>query len=220
MPYELTNHNKLTLAIHSTDDSFGFAYRENKDSSSENSLSEQFFTKKFEKDLCNNLIVDFSNFITKENFKRINKISVSIGPSNFNASRQIIVLARTLAQQINCSLDSFSSFELMAKRIAIKNNIYCNENSFWIFKKLKRRGYIAGNYEICIPEKSNKNITIKEKITPKIFEELTNIESSYQAEYSDLEDLRELLNLSNDAQHSSSNNWEKVLPLYPISPIN
>ena len=105
MPYKLTNHNKLTLAIHSTDDSFGFAYRENK-----NSLSENFFTKKFEKDLCNNLIVDFSNFITKENLKRINKISVSIGPSNFNASRQIIVLARTLAQQINCSLDSFSSF--------------------------------------------------------------------------------------------------------------
>ena len=44
MPYELTNHNKLTLAIHSTDDSFGFAYRENKDS-----LSDNFFTKKFEK---------------------------------------------------------------------------------------------------------------------------------------------------------------------------
>ena len=60
MPYELKNNNKLTLAIHTTDDSFGFAYRENN-----NSLSENFFTKKFEKDLCNNLIVDFSNFITK-----------------------------------------------------------------------------------------------------------------------------------------------------------
>ena len=216
MPYELTNHNKLTLAIHSTDDSFGFAYRENK-----NSLSENFFTKKFEKDLCNNLIVDFSNFITKENLKRINKISVSIGPSNFNASRQIIVLARTLAQQINCSLDSFSSFELMAKRIALKNNIYSNKNSFWIFKKLKRRGYIAGKYEICITEKPDKNITIKEKIIPKIFEELTDKESSYQAKYSDIEDLKELLNLSNkNSQHSSSNTWEKVLPLYPISPIN
>ena len=99
MPYELNNNNKLTLAIHSTDDSFGFAYRENN-----SSLSEKFFIKKFEKDLCNNLIVDFTNFITKENLKKINKISVSVGPSNFNASRQIIVLARTLAQQINLSL--------------------------------------------------------------------------------------------------------------------
>ena len=163
MPYELTNHNKLTLAIHSTDDSFGFAYRENK-----NSLSENFFTKKFEKDLCNNLIVDFSNFISKENLKRINKISVSIGPSNFNASRQIIVLARTLAQQINCSLDSFSSFELMAKRIALKNNIYSNNNSFWIYKKLKRRGYIAGKYEICISLKNQtKTLLSKKKLFQK-----------------------------------------------------
>ena len=216
MPYELKNYNKLTLAIHSTDDSFGFAYRENN-----NSLSENFFTKKFEKDLCNNLIVDFTHFITKENLKKINKISVSVGPSNFNASRQIIVLARTLAQQINCSLYSFTSFELMAKRIAKKNNIYYKKNSFWIFKKLKRRGYIAGKYEISISETPKGNITIKEKIVPKIFEELINIESSYQAEYSDMEDLRELLNLSNKkSQHSSANNWNKVFPLYPISPIN
>ena len=216
MPYNLKNYNTLTLAIHSTDNSFGFAYRENNCD-----LSDNFFSKKFEKDLCNNLIVDFANFITKEKLKRINKISVSIGPSNFNASRQIIVLARTLAQQINCSLDSFSSFELMAKRIAVKNNIYSNKNSFWIFKKLKLRGYIAGKYEICISDKPKKDITIKEKIIPKIFEELINIESSYQAEYSDMEDLKELLNLSNkNFQNSILNKWDKVLPLYPISPIN
>ncbi len=211
MPYKFKNHNKLTLAIHSTDESFGFAYRENNN-------SENFFTKKFEKDLCNNLIVDFTNFITKENLKRINKISVSIGPSNFNASRQIIVLARTLAQQINCSLDSFSSFELMAKRIATQNNIYYINNSFWIFKRLKRRGYIAGKYDICISEKPNNKVTIKETVLPKIFKELKNIEPSYQAEYSDTEDLKELLNLSN--KNSSYNTWEKALPLYPISPIN
>ncbi len=212
----LKNNNKLTLAIHSTDNSFGFAYRENNEN-----LSDNFFTKKFEKDLCNNLIVDFTNFIRKENLKRIERISVSIGPANFNASRQIIVLARTLAQQINCSLDSFSSFELMAKRIAKKNNICSNKKSFWIFKTLKNRGYIAGKYEICIPEKSQKSITIKEKIIPRIFEELINIESSYQAEYSDIEDLKELLNLSNkNLNHSRLNTWHKVLPLYPMSPIN
>ena len=213
MPQYLKNRNKLTLAIHSTDDSFGFAYRENN-----SDLYDNFFVKKFEKDLCNNLIVDFNKFILKENLKRIDRISVSIGPSNFNASRQIIVLARTLAQQINCSLDSFSSFQLMAKRIALKNNIYSNKNSFWIFKKLKRRGYIAGKYKICISEKPKKNSTIKETIIPKIFQELTNTEYSFQAEYSDIEDLKELLNLSN--KNSVFNKWEKVLPLYPISPIN
>ncbi len=216
MPHDLKKYNKLTLAIHCSDNFFCFASRENN-----KDLSDKFFCKKFEKDLCNNLIVDFKNFISKENLKRIDKISVSIGPSNFNASRQIIVLARTLAQQINCSLNSFSSFELMAKRIAVKNNIYSNKNSFWIYKKLKRRGYIAGKYEICICEKPKKDIIIKEKIIPKIFKELTNIESSYQAEYYEIEDLKELLNLSNQNSHNlNSNTWDKVLPLYPISPIN
>ena len=208
--------NQLTIAIHSTDNSFGFAYREN-----QNALSDNFFVKEFEKDLCNNLIIDFTNFIKKENFNKINKISVSIGPSNFNASRQIVVLARTLSQQINCSIYSFSSFELMAKRIALKNSIYSHQKVFWIFKKLKRRGYIAGKYEICIAEKPKKYIIIKEKIIPKIFEKLTKIEPSYEAVYSDIEDLKELLNLSNkNSKDSNLNTWDKVLPLYPLSPIN
>ena len=216
MPYDLKDSKELTLAIHSTDNSFGFACREKK-----NDLSDNFFIKKFEKDLCNNLIVDFDNFIKKKNLKRIDKISVSIGPANFNASRQIVVLARTLSQQLNCSLYSFSSFELMAKRIALKNNMYENNKSFWIFKKLKRRGYIAGKYEVYISKEIKKNISIREKIIPKIFKELTNIESSYQAEYNDLEDLKELLNLTyKNSLSSNLNSWGKVLPLYPISPIN
>ena len=216
MSYNYKKTNRLTLAIHSTENSFGFGYRDNK-----SDLSDNFFIKKFDKDLCNNLIVDFFNFITKDNLKKIDKISVSIGPANFNASRQIVLLARTLSQQINCSLVSFSCFELMAKRIASKNNIHGDKNSFWIFKKLKRKGYIAGQYEVYISDEMKKNITIKEKIIPKIFEELINEDSSYQAEYNDLEDLKELLNLSNkNSKRSYSKSWEKVVPLYPISPIN
>ena len=216
MSYDIKERlNHLTLAIHNTDNSFGFGYRENK-----NELSDNFFVKKFDKDLCNNLIVDLTNFIKKENFKKINKISVSIGPANFNASRQIIALARTLSQQINCSLDCFSSFELMARRIALKNNINQQKEVFWIFKKLKRRGYVAGQYEISISEKT-KIMNVKEKLIPKIFEELKNTECCYQAEYNDVEDLKELLNLSdNNSGNSNSNSWEKVLPLYLISPIN
>ena len=217
MPYDLKKKsNKLTLAIHSNDESFSFACRENN-----NDLSDKFFVKKFEKDLCNNLIVDFTKFVKKENFKNINKISVSTGPANFNASRQIVVLARTLSQQINCPLKSFSSFELMAKRIAMKNNFYTHKKLFWIFKKLKRRGYIAGQYEIHLSDKTKKIIYIKEKIVPKIFEELRDKQCSYQAEYNDFEDLQELLNLSNrNSEYSNFSSWDKVLPLYPISPFN
>ena len=96
--------NYPTLVIHSTDNSFGFGYRKN------NKLaSDELFIKKFDNDLCNNLIVEFKKFISKENLQKINKLSVSTGPANFNASRLIVVLARTISQQINCPLDSFSS---------------------------------------------------------------------------------------------------------------
>ena len=82
--------------IHSTDNSFGFGYRKN------NTLeSDELFIKKFDNDLCNNLINDLNKFISKENLQKINKLSVSIGPANFNASRLVVVLARTISQQIN-----------------------------------------------------------------------------------------------------------------------
>ena len=104
--------NYPTLVIHSTDNSFGFGYREKN-----NLKSDELFIRKFDNDLCNNLVNDFNKFISKEKLQKVNKISVSIGPANFNASRLIVVLARTISQQINCPLDSFSSFEIMAKRL-------------------------------------------------------------------------------------------------------
>ena len=210
------SENIRTLVIHSTDNSFGFGYRKNN-----NLKSEELFIKKFDNDLCNNLINDFNKFISKENLQKINKLSVSIGPANFNASRLIVVLARTISQQINCPLDSFSSFEIMAKRIASKNNIFTNKKSFWIYKKLKRKGFIAGKYEICHNEKNSSDLVIRETVLPKVVKELESKELSFEANYDDKKDLKELLDLSNkNLLNSNIDSWRKVLPLYPISPIN
>ena len=212
------NHgeNYSTLVIHSTDNSFGFGYRKNN-----NLESDVLFIKKFDNDLCNNLINDLNKFIPKENLHKINKLSVSIGPSNFNASRLIVVLARTIAQQINCPLEGFSSFEIMAKRIASKNNIFTNKKSFWIYKKLKRKGFIAGKYEICHDEKTPSDLVIRETVLPKVIKELESKELFFEAIFDDKEDLKELLDLSNkNSLNSNVDSWEKVLPLYPISPIN
>ncbi len=208
--------NYPTLVIHSSDNSFGFGYRKN------NSLeSDELFIKKFDKDLCNNLINDLNKFISKENLQKINKLSVSIGPANFNASRLIVVLARTISQQIKCPLDSFSSFEIMAKRIASKNNIFTNKKSFWIYKKLKRKGFIAGKYEIYHKEKNSSDLVILEKVLPKFVKELESKELSFEANYDDIKDLKELLDLSKkNLFNANADSWRKVLPLYPISPIN
>jgi len=208
--------NYPILVIHSTDNSFGFGFRKN------NTLeSDELFIKKFDNDLCNNLINDLNKFISNENLQKINNLSVSIGPANFNASRLIVVLARTISQQINCPLDSFSSFEIMAKRIASTNNISTNKISFWIYKKLKRKGFIAGKYEIFHKEKNSSNLVIRETVLPKVVKELESKELSFEANYDDKEDLKELLYLSNkNLLTSNVDSWRKVLPLYPISPIN
>ena len=208
--------NYPILVIHSTDNSFGFGYRQN------NTLeSDELFIKKFDNDLCNNLINDLNKFISKENLQQINKLSVSIGPANFNASRLVVVLARTISQQINCPLDSFSAFEIMAKRIASKNNIFSNKKSFWIYKKLKRKGLIAGKYEIYHKEKDSSDLVIRETVLPKVVKELESKEVTFEANYDDKEDLKELLNLANkNLLNSNLDSWKKVLPLYPISPIN
>ena len=208
--------NYPILVIHSTDNSFGFGYRKNN-----NFESDELFIKKFDNDLCNNLIHDFNEFISKENLKKVNKISVSIGPANFNASRLIVVLARTISQQINCPLESFSSFEIMAKRIAMKNNIFTNKQSFWIYKKLKRKGLIAGKYEIFHNEKNHSGLIIREIVLPKVIKEFDGKELFFEANYQDKEDLKELLDISNsNLSNTNVNSWQKVLPLYPISPIN
>ncbi len=208
--------NYPILVIHSTDNSFGFGYRKN------NTLeSDELFIKKFDNDLCNNLINDLNKFISKENLQKIKKLSVSIGPANFNASRLVVVLARTISQQLNCPLDSFSAFEIMAKRIASKNNIFKNKKSFWIYKKLKRKGLIAGKYEIYHKEKDSSDLVIRETVLPKVVKELENREVTFEANYDDKEDLKELLNLANkNLLNSNLDSWKKVLPLYPISPIN
>ena len=215
-PNNEQRQNYNTLAIHSTDNTFSFGYRKN-----HNPGTDEFFIKKFDNDLCNNLINDFNKFISKENLQKVNMISVSIGPANFNASRLIVVLARTISQQINCPLNGFSSFEIMAKRIASKNNIFTNKKSFWIYKKLKRKGFIAGKYEICHKETNSSGLVIRETVLPKVVKELDITELTFEANYDDKKDLKELLDLANkNLLNSNVDSWRKVLPLYPISPIN
>ena len=209
--------NNRILVIHSTDNSFGFGYRKNN-----NHKSDEFFINKFDNDLCNKLIIEFNKFIPKKNLQKVNKISVSIGPANFNASRLIVVLARTISQQLNCPLESFSTFEIMAKRIASQNNIFLNNQSFWIYKKLKRKGFIAGKYEISHnDEEKNMDLIIRETVSPKFIKELETDDLFFEANHKEKEDLRELLDLSSkNLLNTNVNSWQQVFPLYPISPIN
>ena len=56
---------------------------------------------------------------------------------------------------------------------------------------------------------------------PKVIKEFESKELFLEANYDDKEDLKELLDLTNkNLLNTNVNSWQKVLPLYPISPIN
>ena len=210
------DHNKLILAIHSTNDFFGFGYKDLKN----NNIKDNFSIKKLDKDLSKNLISTLANFLNKKRFESIARISISIGPSNFNASRQIVVCARAISQQLNCSLDKYSSFKIMAKRIATKNKID-NNQYFWIIKRLKIRGYIAGKYKISTLNNVNSNLHIEEVISPKLYKNLNMKEVYFEAEYDIEDELKQLLELSaRNHKNLIHNHWGDVLPIYPIEPVN
>ena len=209
------NLSKILLAIHSTNDYFGFAYK------ILNTKKKTFFIKKLERDLSNNLIFDLQQFLSETSFNLIERISVSLGPANFNASRQIIVCAKALSQQINCSLDSYSSFQIMAKRIAIQNNIFNHNETFWIIKKLKLRGFIAGKYSINSYNNKNQDLYVNELIIPKLYKKIPEDNKHFIAEYKIRDELNELLEISmHNYKNAISNSWKNVLPIYPISPVN
>ena len=211
------DNNKFILAIHSTNDLFGFGYKD----LNNNTTKDNFSIKKLDKDLSKNLISTLAEFLNKKQFESIARISISVGPANFNASRQIVVCARAISQQLNCSLDKYSSFKIMAKRIAIKNKILDKNQYFWIIKRLKNRGYIAGKYRINILNNVNSDLYIEEVISPKLYKKFFKKEAYFEAEYDIKDDLKQLLELS-AKNHANlvQNNWKNVLPIYPLEPIN
>ena len=217
LPTQNINTTKFILAIHCTNDFFGFGYKDLKN----NTIDDNFSIKKLDKDLSRNLIITLAEFLNKKRFDSIARISISIGPSNFNASRQIVVCARAMSQQINCSLDKYSSFKVMAKRIAIKNQILDNNQHFWIVKRLKTRGYIAGKYRINNLNTINSNLFIEEVISPKLYKNLIEGEEYFEADYDIKDEIKQLLELSTkNHENLIQNHWSNVLPIYPLDPVN
>ena len=217
VPTQNTYDNKFILAIHSTNDFFGFGYKDLEN----NIIKDNFSIKKLDKDLSKNLISSLAEFLNKKQFESIARISISVGPANFNASRQIVVCARAISQQLNCSLDKYSSFKIMAKRIAIKNEILDNNQYFWIIKRLKNRGYIAGKYKINSLNNVNSDLDIEEVISPKLYKQFLKKEAYFEAEYDIEDELKQLLELSTrNHEKLIQNHWANVLPIYPIEPVN
>ena len=209
--------SKFLLALHSCSETFGIAIKDTQ--KPEKTIKSETFN--LGRSLSNELFNCIETILPSEFWKQIIRISVAKGPGSFTSTRLTISMARTISQQINCSLDSISSFHLMAPRLyksLEKNQTY---NAFWIKDILPRRGFIAGKYQLIKIHKESNFHEFSEIIAPQLIKNEKEINPSINACNNIEKDIVSLINFSEYCQSSKVfSSWEKTLPIYPTSPID
>ena len=209
--------SKYLLALHSSSEYFGIAVKDTENP------EEQIKSKLFNigHSLSNKLFSCVEEVLPRNSWKQIIRISVAKGPGSFTGTRLTISMARTIAQQIGCSLDSMSSFHLMAPRLYNNLNQNQNSNPFWIKDILPRRGIVAGKYKLIKINKESKFHEFSELIYPQLIKNEEEIHPSIKASNDIRKDIISLIRFSQHCLDSKVNtHWGKTLPIYPTSPID
>ncbi len=212
-----SSKSKYLLALHSCSESFGIAIKDI-EHPDEIIISEVF---NIGRSLSNKLFSCIETILPRKCWKQIIRISVVKGPGSFTSTRLTLAMARTIAQQIDCSLDSISSFHLMAPRLY--KNLDHNEISkpFWIKDILPRRGILAGKYQLVKIHQQSNFHEFSEIISPQLINDEKLINPSITASHDIENDIISLINFSQFCQNSKvHSNWRKTLPIYPTSPID
>ena len=217
LPNFHNSKSKYLLALHSCSESFGIAIKDIEHP--DKVIKSEVFN--IGRSLSNKLFSCIEKILPRKFWKQIIRISVAKGPGSFTSTRLTISMARTIAQQIDCSLDSISSFHLMAPRLykdLDQNQII---NPFWIKDFLPRRGFIAGKYQLINIHKESNFHEFSEIISPQLISNEEEINPSIKASNNIEKDIISLINFSEYCQNSKvQSNWEKTLPIYPTSPVD
>ncbi len=205
------------MALHSCSESFGIAIKDTENQ--EKIIKSEIFN--IGRSLSNKLFSCIETILPRKFWKQIIRISVAKGPGSFTSTRLTISMARTIAQQIDCSLDSISSFHLMAPRLyknLSENQIF---NPFWITDVVPRRGIVAGKYQLVKIHQESNFHEFKEIISPQLISNKKLIKPSVKASNNIEKDVISLIDFSQYCQKSKvQSNWQKTLPIYPTSPID
>ena len=212
-----TSKSKYLLALHSCSESFGIAVKDTENT--ETLIKSEIFNTG--RSLSNKLFSCIEKILPRKYWKQIIRISVAKGPGSFTSTRLTISMARIIAQQIDCSLDSISSFHLMAPRLY--KNLHKNQvfNPFWIKDLLPRRGIIAAKYQLIKIHKESSFHEFSELTTPQLIPNEKDINPSINASNNIEKDIISLINFSQHCQNLKVNShWGNALPIYPTSPID
>ena len=142
------------------------------------------------------------------------RLAVATGPGGFTGTRLTVVMARTLAQQLDCSLDGISSFALMAPRLARQGGLASPQEPFWIVQTLPRRGQVGGSYRV------GERGAVEELQQPHLLAEGEVVQPAVTMAEDVAADVSWLLDFCFAAhQRGVSSPWAAVLPIYPTSPV-
>ena len=208
---------KYLLALHSCSESFGIAVRDIENS--EKIIKSEIFN--IGRSLSNQLFSCIETILPRKLWKQIIRISVAKGPGSYTSMRLTLSLARTISQQIDCSLDSISSFHLMASRLYKDLDQNQLMNPFWIKDIVPRRGIVAGKYQLVKINQESNFHEFNEIISPHLISNEELIKPGIQASNNIEKDIISLINFSQNCQNSNvESSWKKTLPIYPTSPID
>jgi tRNA threonylcarbamoyl adenosine modification protein YeaZ len=208
----------LLLALHSSSETLGLGLEPlGRSDASADPSARRLACFPLGRALSNELFACVETLLPVEQWPRLARLAVAIGPGGFTGTRLTVVLARTLAQQLGVPLDGSSSFLLSARRL--RRSSEAPREGFWLVQPLPRHGLVAGLYG---PDGAGG---LGERLVPRLYREEQELRALADlpllpAEPRLPEDVAELLDLSQAAAAAGvAAPWQPVLPLYPTSPV-
>ena len=199
----------LLLALHSCSDCFGMALLDPEQSEAE----PQVQVHPDGRGLSNSLISRVQALLPPERWPQLQGLAVATGPGGFTGTRLTVVMARTLAQQLDCPLLGVSSFSLMAPRLELQRPQSIQGQPFWITQELPRRGLVGGQYRIT-------SWQVQELSLPTLLPQGSSPKPAVEAQLDVEEDVARLLQLLQRSHGAGiAMPWAEVLPIYPTSPV-
>ncbi|MEX1316037.1 MAG: tRNA (adenosine(37)-N6)-threonylcarbamoyltransferase complex dimerization subunit type 1 TsaB [Synechococcaceae cyanobacterium] len=200
------------LALHSSTAELGVGLRH-----LDGGLPDRIATFPLGHGLSNQLLSCVEEVLPAADWPALGRLAVATGPGGFTGTRLTVVMARTLAQQLQLPLDGVGSFLLVARRLGLAEPT-------WLVQELPRRGLVAGLYG-PEPRLGGTAGAVVEWRAPRLHADAATLASihpapSRPAEVAVSADLAELLALAQRAhQEGSPAPWQPVLPIYPTSPV-
>ena len=168
--------------------------------------------------LANVLHQELLSLLPARQWRRLAALAVATGPGGFTGARLGVVLARTMAQNLQVPLFGCGSFVLMARRLAQRLlQEHPGGCAIQLEQPLRQRGWIRGRYRIT-SQGGVEELLAPQLLTTAVAREEDGPWLRHPAVVEPATDVVELLRVAME-RHALGDPglWQEVLPLYPAA---